>query len=230
MGLLIVEDNKVLLWPPSAGPELWCIIPLWRGETVTIIGGGPSLVQEQVDMVRGKTRVIAVNDAYRLVPWADILYGCDSRWWLWHRGAPDFKGIRVGLRWDAVKGKVHNGWLVDLYPYVRSLASTGVQGLEIAPNGLRTGGNSGYQAINLAVHMGAKRILLLGYDMKGDGKKNHWFGEHPNKVIPPYSMMLRNFDSIVEPLEKLGIEVINCTSDSALKIFPIKPLQEALYG
>ena len=230
MGLLVTEKSKALSWPPPSGPVLWCIIPLWRGETVTIIAGGPSLTQEQVDMVRGKTRIIAVNDAYRLTPWADILYGCDVKWWEWHKGVPDFKGIKAGLRWDAIKGKFHGGWTADIFPDVRSLASTGANGLEIAPNSLRTGSNSGYQAINLAVHMGAKRILLLGYDMKSDGKKNHWFGEHPNKVIPPYTMMLPYFKTIVEPLEKAGIEVINCTPDSALKVFPMMKLEEALHG
>ncbi len=227
MGLLAVEENKALLWPPSAGPELWCIIPLWLGETVAILGSGPSLTQEQVDMVRGKTRVIAVNDAYRLAPWADILYGCDAKWWDWHKGVPDFEGVKAGLRWDAVKGESYSGW-DGIFPEIRGLANTGIQGLEIAPNSLRTGGNSGYQAINLAVHMGAKRILLLGFDMKAVGGKNHWFGEHPIEATPPYGNMLMHFETIAEPLKKAEVEVINCTPGSALKVFPMMKLEEAL--
>ena len=224
MGLLVTENNEFLTWPP--GPVLWCIIPLWQGQTATIIGGGPSLTREQVDMVRGKTRVIAINDAYRLAPWADILYGCDAKWWQWHN--PEFKGIKVGLRWDAVKGKIQSGWENGIFPEVRGLANTGIQGLEIAPNGVRTGANSGYQAINLAVHMGAKRILLLGFDMKSDGKKVHLFGDHPNGVAPEYFNLLLHFGSLVKPLEKAGVEVINCTPDSALKVFPQMSLGEAL--
>jgi len=33
--------------------------------------------------------------------------------------------------------------------------------------------------VNLAVQLGAARILLLGYDMRAVDGKTHWFGEHP---------------------------------------------------
>jgi len=31
--------------------------------------------------------VLAINDAYRLAPWADWLYACDDRWWRFHHEA-----------------------------------------------------------------------------------------------------------------------------------------------
>ncbi len=228
MGLLAVEENKALLWPPSAGPELWCILPLWRGETITILADGPSLTQEQVDMVRGRTRVIAINSSYKLAPWADILYACDANTWAANKGAPEFKGIKVGLAWNATKGILHNGWAGITYSDIRYLSDTGTNGLELAPNSVRTGGNSGYQSINMAVHLGVKRILLLGYDMKSKDEKHHWFNQPPDTKPPPYSMWLNAFETIAEPLKKIGVEVINCTPDSALKVFPMMKLEEAV--
>ena len=64
----------------------------WIGETVVCIGGGPSLTLADVTSIAGKARVIAINDAYRMAPWADMLYACDLKWWRWHDGAPYFLG------------------------------------------------------------------------------------------------------------------------------------------
>ena len=68
-------------------PELpyWSIPKCWPGECVAILGGGFSLTQAQVDHCRGRCRVIAINRAFKLAPWSDWLYGCDSdRFWTWH--------------------------------------------------------------------------------------------------------------------------------------------------
>lgn len=147
---------------------LWEIPRIWTGETVVCIGGGPSLTLEQIDMVyRVNSNVIAINDAYRMAPWADILYGCDAMWWRWHDGVPGFKGIKVALI-GSKDGQGYEGkWADIMYDDIRPLAYNGIDGLEIKdPRYLRTGRNSGYQAINLAVQLGAKRIILIGYDMQ----------------------------------------------------------------
>jgi len=268
----IAVKTKGLSWPSAkVEMELWFVTPEWKGATVVIIGGGPSLTERQVRSVerrakseeRGakgeerKIRVIAVNDAYRLAPWADILYACEARWWFWHKGVLGFKGVKAALGWDAVKGRpypqyplrYYDGQLVqhinsakEIYARVgikiaqgnenggmKYLAATGKAGLESRQSAIRTGRNGGYQAINLAVHLGAKRIILLGFDMKPDKKgRDHWFGEHPNKVPLNYDLMVRLFDTLVEPLAARGVEVINCTPGSAIKAFPKVGLRKAL--
>lgn len=188
----------------------------WPGSTVVCLGSGPSLTQADVDMVKGRARVIAVNDTYKLAPWADVLFAADAKWWGWHKGVAGFSGekyamIRAARRW----------------PNVQILRQSGEVGLETAdPTALRTGKNSGYMAVNVAVHKGASRILLLGYDMGGG--RQHFFGEHPDKSRPPFRVCLRNFATLVKPLEELGIEIINCTRSTALKCFPQMSLEEAL--
>lgn len=194
----------------------WSVPPCFKGETIVCIGGGPSLTAEDVDHVRGKARVIAVNDAYKLAPWADVLYACDRKWWGWHDGVPGFQGLKLTLE-------------APEYPGIRQLRNTGAEGYDPDLSCLRTGSNSGYQAIHLAVHFGAARVVLLGYDMKlGGNGETHWFGEHPVATKPSVfeSVMLPRFETLRAPLAALGVEVINASRDTALTLWPMKPIDE----
>jgi hypothetical protein len=109
------------------------------------------------------------------------------------------------------------------------LRNTGERGLENDSTGLRTGRNSGYAAINLAVHLGATRIVLLGYDMRGH-KQQHFFGQHPPRLrsSTPYASFVACFSTLVEPLRQRGVEVLNCTPGSALGMFRRAALRDAL--
>ena len=48
---------------------------------------------------------------------------------------------------------------------INQLKSVAQPGLSRTQGVIHQGKNSGYQALNLAYLLGAKRILLLGYDM-----------------------------------------------------------------
>lgn len=191
---------------------------LWPESTIVCIGGGSSLTQQDVDYCRGKARVIVVNDGYRIAPWADVLYAADAKWWQKHSGVPVFEGLKYSVQAEAQQ-----------WPGVQLLRTTGETGLELKPTSLRTGSNSGYQAINLAVHLGATRVLLLGYDMQNGPKgKSHWFGDHPWGCSSQYGTFLVQFATIVEPLRQIGVEVINCTRRTVLNCFPKQSLEAAL--
>lgn len=192
---------------------------VWPGSTVVCLAGGPSLCQADVDACRGVTKVLAIKDAIRLAPWADVLYSCEFKWWRAHPETAAYTGPKYGM--EATPGRDD----------VRVLRNSGDTGLEIRPNGLKNGRNSGYQAINLAVHFGATTIVLLGYDMHPDvSGKQHWFGGHSYNPhgVPPYQLFLERFDTIVEPLKKAGITVLNATPDSSLRCFPMVSLADAL--
>lgn len=198
----------------------WPAVPrIWPGETVVCMATGPSLIVEDVEYCRGRARVVAINDAYRLAPWADVLYAGDKKWWTWHKGAPGFSGLKYTLRREVSKA----------FPDVVCLKVGGMKGIDDRPEYLRTGANSGFVALNLAVHLGASRIVLLGYDMqRGPNDEGHWFGEHPNKSRSDYDRFLKFFPSVVDPLARLGVEVVNCTRETALTVFPRVALREAL--
>jgi hypothetical protein len=184
---------------------------LWPNATVVCAGSGPSLTAADLKFCRGAGRLIVVNDAYTLAPWADCLYAADDKWWKWHKGVPGFAGMKYTIK------PTRKPW-----PDLHTMKNTGHEGIETAPDGLRTGFNSGYQAIGMAVHFGASRIVLLGYDMRGD----HFFGSHRDKSRPPFAASIAAFQSAVEPLAKLGVAIVNCTPGSAIKAFDRAALHE----
>jgi hypothetical protein len=200
---------------------------LWPGSTIVCIGSGPSLTDEDVAYCRDKARVIAINNNYQKAPWADVLYAADFGWWKAHDGVPSFQGLKVSITQHPNPKK--------RYADVRVLTPVVGGGLDADPSKLRTGqvaqsaGNSGFQAINLAVHLGANRILLLGYDMQRGKTGSHWHPRHThNELDPPVSSFLKSFPTLVDPLKKLGVSVINCSRATALHWFPKQPIDHAL--
>lgn len=197
---------------------------LWADATVVCLGSGPSLSREDVEYCRGRAHVLAIKDTVVMAPWADALYSADERWWQHVGPTLSYIGQRFGLVSPDQK------W-VDLLETlgVHRLLIGGATGLDADPTKLRTGNHSGFSAINLMAHAGAKRIVLLGYDMQAahDGR-DHFFGAHAYpKKTPPYQYV-GTFASLLEPLAALGIEVVNATRETALKVFPIMSLAEAL--
>lgn len=193
---------------------------LCPGGTVVCLGGGPSLCQDDVDACRGQATVIAVNDAWRLAPWAEALIASDAAWWSHYRGVPAYTGLKFCLEPSAAK-----------WPGVQVLRNAGDAGIETEPTGVKTGRNTGAAAINLAVHFGAARVVLLGYDMEAkDEAHSHWFGAHPQGLRggSPYALFRQMFATMVAPLQALGVTVVNCSRHTALTCFPRQPLREVL--
>ncbi len=200
----------------TKAPVEYATVPrLWAGETAAILATGPSLCQEDVDYCRGKARVLVIKDAVRLAPWADVLYSGDGKW---------FKEYGKGLQFEGPRYSLDEG----SSQWASILKNTGEMGLDLQPNGLRTGRHSGYQAINLAVHLGATRLVLLGYDAQPLKSKNHFHGEHPWGGKPVYTSFLQMFPFIVQPLKNAGVEVLNASRVSALSMFPRVQLREVL--
>ncbi|MFA6204493.1 MAG: hypothetical protein WC710_15045 [Gallionella sp.] len=104
-------------------------------------------------------------------------------------------------------------------------------GLSLDPEYLVTGHNSGYQAINLAVLSGAKKIILLGYDAH-DPKPNevtHWFGNHPRREPQAVFALYRQAcKSGAAAIKAAGVRVINCSPGSAIDAFERLELDQAL--
>lgn len=184
---------------------------LWPQATVVVAGTGPSLTAADLAYCRDRARVIVVNNAWTLAPWADVLYAADDKFWRWQNGVPQFQGLKYTI--DPCR---------KVWPGLQVVKNTGHTGLERASTGVRTGYNSGYQAINLAVHFGASRIVLLGFDMHG----SHFFGSHPDGSRPPFAMCLQAFTTLVEPLREAGVEILNCTPGSKITAFPSARLED----
>jgi hypothetical protein len=193
-----------------------------------LVAGGPSLEGFDFDKLRNKY-VIAINRSLEVLPHAHILYWTD---WLFYKANADkIKAHRAVRKITALRrGDRDHDYDVKRDP-IEIWKFTGADGLDRSPGCLRHGNNSGFAAINLAVHFGAQRIYLLGYDMRArpDGKM-HWHSGHVFLRNGPRALdnMLPYFPSLIEPLRRLGIQVINLNPDSRIECFPKRPLLEVL--
>ena len=183
--------------------------------TTICIASGESLTQKDVDYCKGKGEVYVVSDVYKLAPWADVLYSADEQWWDYHEGAQSFKGekwtcsLPASQKYDLnyIKYNAQAIWSYD-------------------DDVIATGGNSGFQCLNLAELHGADRIILLGYDM-GYTHKKHFFGEHPARISTN-----SNYDDWLRRLKKakpfIKAEVINCTVSSRIDFFEKANLRDVI--
>jgi len=193
--------------------------PIFKGETVYIIGGGPSLKDFDWNKLLGK-KVIAINKAFYHHQHSQVMYWTDSRFYTWYKDDIDkFKGLKYTLR----KGYYNND--------VRLLKRGVKYGIELSKDTLAHGNNSGYAAINLAYHLGAKKIVLLGYDMGNVGGKSHFHEGYPSRPVSDeiyQKQFMPGFGAIYEALKGKGIQVYNACPTSNLKVFPIITIDKAL--
>lgn len=140
-----------------------------------------------------------------------MIYAADAAWWQVY--VNETKAI------DCYKVSIEET------PYTKQINSIAKVGYSDSLSGVHTYGNSGAQAIQIAVKAGAKRILLIGFDMHRKDA-DHWHGEH---VTPLRNTTNDTFEAWVQMMEKhlapalsqRDIEVLNCTYGSALTCWPI---------
>lgn len=188
----------------------------WRRQTVVCIASGESLIQEDVNFVRNRAKVITVNTSFRVAPWADAHYSSDRDFWFSY--IEEMRATCKGEFWSGdadLKG-------TDLY---RCPFDKARRGLSTEPGILAWGGNSGYCAVGLAYQFGAARVVLLGYDMQGS---THWHGEHPAHIRKPFNFpfWLQEFEKLARDAKRVGLEIVNCSRATALDCFPKHTLQE----
>jgi hypothetical protein len=205
--------------------ELQRISPRWTGELCVVAAPGPSLTPNVAERCRGN-HAIAVQDAWRLLPWADVLYGCESIWWQWHNGCPGFSGERWSSHDSGSNYKLDTAQAFGL----RLVRGHVADGFSADPSAIHYGGNSGFQAINLALLFGAARVVLVGFDMRTVDGKRHFFGGHPpalHRGGANYSRFIPDFERAAAVLPP-GVEILNATPGSALTCFPMVSLDDSL--
>lgn len=145
---------------------------------------------------------IAVNDAFRLAPWARALVAGDRAWWKHTPDALAFAGDK---------------WCATDCPGTRKIAPT-----------LGSHINSGLHGLERAVrHYGATRVLLCGVDLCG----KHFFGDHALPLKNPEAARFQLFRAQFETYARTirgRVEVVNCSPISTLECFPKVALEEAL--
>lgn len=80
----------------------------------------------------------------------------------------------------------------------------------------------------MAAKAGASRVILLGYDCQFTGGMAHHHGDHPPGLgnagsLPKWPEQFKRLAASLD-----GVEVINCTRETALRFFPRMALEDAL--
>lgn len=149
------------------------------------------------------------------------MYACDPQWWDVH--AQEVLANFPGEKWTQ-DGPTAKKYGLNHIPGAHNA------GLSLRKELIHFNANSGAQAVNLAVLWGARRLILVGFDMGLQGGKRHWFGDHPGTLnkATDYRDLIAKFERIAKDLKGLGVEVWNTSMESALPWFAKKPLDELL--
>ncbi len=209
--------------PDSREFEYWMPQPLFDGATVFCLASGPSLTREVCDKVRGRGRAIVVNSSHSLAPWSDVLFFTDGSWYEPRRQiVAEWAGLVISMSRTAkceLPDKVHR---------VRGEFMPG-----FAPRGhaaILQGRSSGHTAVSLAVSLGARRVVLLGYDMRVvDGREHHHDEYDGPRDLDQYAAeFVPAFASWNRWARAIGIEIVNATAGSAITEFPFVDLDDEL--
>lgn len=189
--------------------------------TWVVMASGPSMCQEDADYCRDRVDgAIVVNTTFRMAPWADIVYSNDHDWYEAH----------IVELLETVKGELVCGHPQWRHPSVTSMPfDRDAPGIK--ETGLAWGMNSGGAALNLAYLMGAKRIIMLGYDQQWKGDKARWHGAHPQGLQnqrPGFHRWAKWFAQASIDLESRGVQVFNCSRETSLGCFQRAELRKVL--
>lgn len=209
----------------------------WASKPCIIAASGPSLTPDVAEQCRaahaaGTHNVAVVNDAFKLLPFADLLYACDQAWWNVHNGCPQFQG----QKWSSQHHRMENRQPVNEKRAVAKkynlqlIHGRHADGFCFEPGVIHYGSNSGFQCVNLILQFGATEIILVGFDMRSVNGKRHFFGNHPRPLnnTANYEQWVPHFAKAAKTMPS-HIRIINATPDSAIKCFPMMDLKCVLF-
>ena len=164
---------------------------------------------------------MTVNNAWKMCPDADVQYGGDLKWWVNYLN----ECKATGERWTCSPDAAHK---FGLY-WVRQIKKE--RGLQTKRWCVNSGGNSGFQAINLAWQKGARKIILVGFDMSRQNGA-HFDGEHkPGMLSAPEGHIRawrRHMKYLARDLRHSDVRVWNCSEFTELECFEKERLESLI--
>jgi hypothetical protein len=226
---------------------IWKVPRIWENEDVWILGGGPSVLKQFEipnklikDVMDGTSppsvyssylsklhdkHVIGINVAFMIGDWMDmIFFGDDGFFKRYESQLSEYRGLKVTCTDLASTNEV---------PWVKYLPKDKehVKGITRNPSKVSWNHNSGAAAISLAVHTGASKIILLGFDMNVNEDKNmHWHDIYKRGKIetpkdwkhwqPILERQMLGFKHIAQDAKEIGVTIINASPTSSINSFP----------
>lgn len=198
----------------------WTVPREWDGKPVFIVAGGPSYRTQNLALLRGR-HVIAVNRSFEDVPWAQYVFGMDKDFFIRHRARLETFAGRIVTNASGV-------------PLGRVLTVDKAKKPYFAgnPNHIHCNRTSMAGAMELAVLLGAGRLVLLGADGRDDADAVRAHKErYPHKGYRParYDDWREELKAVAAALKRLGVPVANCSPGSAYAgLWPVVTLEEAV--
>ncbi len=235
---MIAQQQLAVVAEPAPAPRMlsWQPVPrLYAGERVYVVGGGPSAKGLDWELLRGRC-VVACNAAGFLLPTgvAGVTVVVDQGFLNMFR-----KSLRQYVKdgglvlYAPTPGrpmKPENHWAV----HIRRIQGRRRWGISTEQDHIRYNHGCGGSAINVVYLMGAREIVLLGFDCsvsKGsnwhsaydEGRKAGRLTEGGSEYYQGVSLAL---EQVADDLDRLGVPCWNATCDSSP--FRYRPLEEVL--
>ena len=209
-----------------------------------VVGGGPSLTGFQFSRLNGVDS-IATNAA---------ILNCKAKYFITidytflkkirqhtqafqtHKASKFFvanlaSGNLTEARGGFICSKLKRGY--DLSKFDVVIKSRRCDGLSFQWKGFRSGNNSGFCALQLAVLLGYSEIYLLGIDLTYSGKMHtHYhniYGGRPARFDSRLAAYYNYFETGICDLKESGIKVYSCSEISLLnRHIPYIPIDKVL--
>jgi len=203
---------------------------------VYIVGGGQSLKGYNFNHLKDKD-TIAVNVSALDVPNPTYCITADSSIF---RKVQEGYFKDVNTTWVLVTNPEHcsmkfrdgkfvhkNGFVYNLFCMNIVIRNAGIEGIGFTFSDFRTGYNSGFCALQLAVLLGYDKIHLLGFDLIGMHYHKHYSSKQ-RIAVKTFEKFYQNFVLALGILKtKTNIKVISHSAVSRLNaIIPYKSLRE----
>lgn len=218
-----VGDRHIVIDDRPAPSPIWEPGREFDGQTVVIVGGGPSHARVDLDLLRGR-RLIAVNSSCRRVcPIAtadDILCFSDNSW---AERFPDLIGDWPGR--VVTCNRRSQAWLGQSVRRIDILDLTA----RIGVMSDHVQASSGHIATCLAAIMGARLVVLVGFEAQTVDGRSHGHSDYTQQDIPAYTERFQpGWHGLAPAFARMGVEVLNATPKSAITAFPMVELSEAM--
>lgn len=189
----------------------------WADETVYLIGGGPSAGRYDLAALPGIT--VAINDSGARLPGADVLFSASPPW--------------IRRRLDLIRD--FGGLVVVRTCYGKRAGRKFHLPGSVVTMGLRSKDrkrhNSGLEALYWTADQGARRIVLVGFDLDPSQPTNwhegyEWQADKTADPLFNYPAWAEAFDEAARHMERAGVHVWNANPDSHIRAFPFTTLPE----
>lgn len=195
---------------------------------IFIVGGGSSLKGFDFNLLKDK-ETIAVNVSALDVPNPTYCITSDSKTFQKLQDGV-FKGVKT--TWVGVTNENHctmqynngvfknktTGYVYNLFKFDMLIRNAGTDGIGFTFNDFRTGYNSGFCALQLAVLLGYEEIYLLGFDLTNTDSGHYHTRYGGGKMMD--TTLNKFYDNFVVALdilkEKPEIKVYSCSPISKL--------------